>query len=236
MNKFTFAIALVVAAPLATTLPASTATGAVAAPGQVLPLEGGRNFRDVGGYRTADGKTVRTGMLYRSGSMGKLTPRDQQFIDGLGVRSIIDLRTTTERSTDLGSWLSEPQHHYWTRDYGYSAKQTGQAFSGARAFTRESTTAMMINAYRRLPTEQAAGYRELFARLIAGKGPVIVSCTAGKDRTGVAAALVLTALGCPIRRCVKISSAATARSIPPGFARIFRRNWHNCPTTCSIPC
>ena len=63
--------------------------------------------------------------------------------------------------------------------------------------TPEAIQAMMLGAYRTMPRAQAPAYRELFARLSTGRGPVVLNCTAGKDRTGIGAALVLTALGVP---------------------------------------
>jgi protein-tyrosine phosphatase len=162
-----------------------------------IVLEGGRNFRDVGGYRTEDGKTVKRGELYRSGSLGGLTLKGQLRLRELHIGSIVDLRTTQERSRDMSNWLAVSGQGYWTRDYGLSQGDAGAAFPDMSKLTAESVHAMMMGAYRTLPREQAPSYRELFARLANGKGPVVVNCTAGKDRTGIATALVLTALGVP---------------------------------------
>lgn len=160
-------------------------------------LEGGRNFRDVGGYRTQDGKTVKWGVLYRSGSLGALTLKGQQRLSRLQIGSIIDLRATPERSRDMNNWLAVSGQGYWARDYGMSLGDMGSVFADRSQLTGERMRAMMLGVYRKLPHEQAPGYRELFARLAQGAGAVVVNCTAGKDRTGVAAALVLTALGVP---------------------------------------
>ena len=160
-------------------------------------MEGGRNFRDAGGYRTADGHTVKRGMFYRSGSMGSLTLNGQQRLASLKVASIVDLRTTEERGRDMSNWLSASGQGYWARDYGFSLGEMGSVFSKPENITAPAVRAMMAQAYRRMAQEQAPSYRVLFARLAAGRGPVVVNCTAGKDRTGIAAALVLTALGVP---------------------------------------
>jgi protein-tyrosine phosphatase len=87
---------------------------------------------------------------------------------------------------------------------------------------------MMLNGYRLQPKEQAGSYRELFSRLLSNKGPLIVNCTAGKDRTGVASALVLTALGVPyetVREDYLLSNGAPgmamlASSLPGPFASL----------------
>ena len=174
-------------------------------------LEGGRNFRDVGGYRTEDGKTVKWGVLYRSGSLGALTLKDQLRLRKLHIGSIIDLRTTDERSRDMSNWLAISGQGYWTRDYGVSQGDMGSIFTDRSKLTADSMKALMEGAYRRLPREQAPSYRMLFARLATGKGPVVVNCTAGKDRTGIATALVLTALGVPyetVRKDFLLSNGA----------------------------
>lgn len=170
---------------------------AQAAESRFVLLEGGRNFRDVGGYRTADGHLVKPGVLYRSGSLGSLTPDGQASLRGLHVASVIDLRTTEERSRDTVNLREAVGPGYWTRDYGMSLGDVGHLFSDPAKLTADAMLAMMRHVYQTLPREQAPAYRELFARLGAGTGPVVVNCTAGKDRTGVAAALVLTALGVP---------------------------------------
>jgi len=160
-----------------------------------IPMAGGRNFRDVGGYRTASGKTVRWGLLYRTGSMGTLAPEGKMMLAGLHPEAIVDLRTTQERSRDDG-WIAK-RPGYWTRDYAMSLGNHASPFGDPSKLTGENMRQMMLGGYRSFPIEQSAGYRELFARLLKAKGPVVVNCTAGKDRTGTATALVLTALGVP---------------------------------------
>jgi len=195
-----FAIALAVAAPAwaGKAAPAAPVSADQVEQDRFILLEGGRNFRDVGGYKTADGHTVKRGVMYRSGSLGSLTPQAQATVEGLDIASMIDLRTTEERSRDTsGEWLTASGQGYWARDYGISRGDMAKAFSDRSALTAESMKAMMTQAYRTLPTEQAPSYREMFARLVDGKQPLVVNCTAGKDRTGIATALVLTALGVP---------------------------------------
>lgn len=159
-------------------------------------LDGGRNFRDVGGYRTADGHRVKRGVMYRSGSLGSLTPAGEETLSGLHIASIIDLRSSDERSHDKSDWAAISVPGYWTREYGMSQGDMGQLFSGGPP-TAESMKAIMSGVYRTLPKEQAPAYREMFERLVEGNAPLVVNCTAGKDRTGIASALVLTALGVP---------------------------------------
>lgn len=189
--------ALFLAPPVLADAPPAIEAGNPRHERQIL-VEGARNFRDVGGYRTADGRTVRWGALYRSGSLGGLTSRGMSQIDALGIGAIIDLRTTHERQLDRNNWLALSDHGYWRRDYGHSLGDLKSHFGEGAEITVETTRAMMLGAYGRLAREQAEAYRELFARLAGpDRRAVVVNCTAGKDRTGIAAALVLTAIGVP---------------------------------------
>lgn len=218
-------------APLSPALADSAAPPAAQERERFLAMEGGRNFRDVGGYRTEDGRTVRWGLLYRSGAMGHLAPSAMARLDQLGIRAIIDLRQTDERRLDQSNWLPMAGLGYWTRDYtlGGDDKAMAQMFGDPEKLTAQGMHAMMAGAYRTMPKQLAPQFRELFARLIApGKGAVVVNCTAGKDRTGIAAALVLTALGVPyatVREDFLLSNGAPGMdslqgSIPPLLARL----------------
>lgn len=160
-------------------------------------LTGGDNFRDVGGYRTADGRKVVWGKLYRSASVGRYTAEDQALIRGLSVGSIIDLRTTRERKADKAPWMHGADVGYWTRDYEFSGGNLGALFTKGAKLDGETVRKAMIDGYRSFPKEQAPAYRMLFDRLLHSDKAVIVNCTAGKDRTGLATALVLSALGVP---------------------------------------
>lgn len=161
-------------------------------------LAGGRNFRDMGGYQTTTGRLMKRGQLFRSGSMAGITDTDGTLLGGLGIRMICDLRTSVERDGAPCRWHDQIEGlRYWARDYGMSfgelhRKQRGDAIPD-EAWLRES----MMVAYRHLPFEQAPAYKELFACLSNGEVPLVFNCTAGKDRTGIAAALVLAALDVP---------------------------------------
>ena len=162
-----------------------------------IALAGGDNFRDVGGYRTKDGHAVAWGKLYRSASVGRYTAEDQALIRKLSVGSIIDLRSTRERQGDKTPWMQDADVGYWTRDYDLSGGNLGALFAKGAKFDAETMRGVMIQGYRGFPKEQAASYRVLFDRLLNSDKAVIVNCTAGKDRTGVGVALVLSALGVP---------------------------------------
>jgi protein-tyrosine phosphatase len=160
------------------------------------PLEGGRNFRDMGGYPTRDGRTVRWGMLYRSGRLTGLTPQDLLHLRTLGLRSLCDLRTTEEREHEPCRWHEEHGIGYWARDYETSFGELRRVLASAEPSV-EATRAAMIAGYRQAPVEQAPAHRAIFERIAAGEVPMLFNCTAGKDRTGTAAAILLSALGVP---------------------------------------
>lgn len=163
---------------------------------RVLPLEGGRNFRDLGGYPAAGGKRVQWGKVYRSGTMSGLTPADYDYLGDLGVKVVCDFRTAGEREAEPNNWVAERKIAYWARDYDMGFGELGKLLS-SKDVTPEQVRATMIEGYRRTPYEQAPAYREMFRRLAGGEVPLAFNCSAGKDRAGVAAALLLSALGVP---------------------------------------
>lgn len=165
-------------------------------PGRVPLIAGARNLRDLGGYRAAQGGVVRWGRVYRSGSLAQLTPVGFETLRDLGLRSLCDLRTTRERQAQPYSWREGFELDYWCRDYETSFGELRQLLDAGIASGQQASAAMM-EGYRRLPFEQAAAYREIFNRLVHGKTPLVFCCSAGKDRAGIGAALVLTALGVP---------------------------------------
>ncbi|MEQ5787426.1 tyrosine-protein phosphatase [Erythrobacter sp. NFXS35] len=164
---------------------------------RVLDLEGGINFRDLGGYRTNDGRVTRWEVLYRSGSPAGLTARDQAELARRGIRTICDFRATEERAAEPNPYTSaNTDVAYWTRDYTGEAGDLMAVLGSADASAGKSRAAM-IALYRELPDDHAESFRQMFAVLAEGKVPLAFNCTAGKDRTGVAAALILTLLGVP---------------------------------------
>ena len=77
-----------------------------------MPLQGGRNFRDLGGYPTVDGRRVKWGRLFRSGTMAFLTDSDYDFLSNLGIAAVCDLRSTGEREAEPTQWRTDPPAEY----------------------------------------------------------------------------------------------------------------------------
>lgn len=162
----------------------------------LIPLEGGRNFRDIGGITTADGATVKSGLLFRAGVLHHLTADDYAKIDAFGIRTVIDFRDVEERQNEPTTWLaSDVEIVNW--DYAMSFGDDIDLNDMLRmmAASEAGAESMMAALYRTMVEQQKPHYQAMFEELLAPSGPVLFHCTAGKDRTGVAAALIQTALG-----------------------------------------
>ncbi|MGK6353989.1 tyrosine-protein phosphatase [Sphingomonas sp. DT-207] len=163
---------------------------------RVLPLEGGQNFRDLGGYRTADGRTVKWGVLFRSGAMNGLTDKDFAYLRKLGLRTVCDFRDIRERKQAAVNWPAGTPPKVLASDYSMDSAEMMRTLA-APGLDGPKTRTMMASFYRETPYKFADQYRRMFGELKAGNVPLAFNCSAGKDRTGVAAALLLTALGVP---------------------------------------
>ena len=160
---------------------------------RLLALEGGCNFRDIGGYATADGQTVRWGQVYRAGVLTYFTAADHGPLQRLGVRTICDLRRDEERHREPGRWPDAAANSlFWSDDENMP---TVRGFAAKRPNTAAGMREALIDVYRALPAWMGPRIRGLFESVAAGRAPVVVHCAAGKDRTGVAIAVLLSALG-----------------------------------------
>lgn len=161
-----------------------------------LRLAGAPNFRDVGGYRTRDGRWVRMGLAYRSDELDRLTDADLARIARLAPDAlVVDLRTQAERARQPDRL--PPGAEPMVADVAADAPPMAQAF--ARITDADQAVGFMLTANRQfvdLPSARRA-YADLFARLEAAAPAEVYHCSAGKDRTGWASAVLLTALGVP---------------------------------------
>lgn len=163
---------------------------------RLLPLQGGRNFRDLGGYPAAGGRHVVWGKLFRSGSMHGLTPADYTALEARGIRVVCDFRDSKERAAEPVAWPAAAAPRVLADDYALD--MAGLMPPGKPSgWTAEQTSAAMTASYPRMLTQFNGQYRRMFAELLAGHAPLAFNCSAGKDRTGIAAALLLTALDAP---------------------------------------
>lgn len=180
---------------------------------RVLPLEGGINFRDLGGYPTRDGRQVRWGMLFRSGAMDGLTEHDHAYLQRLGIKTICDLRTGQERAaapTPRDRFAPSATYLSWDYENNFDVAALKQAFAQG-IDPSEAAMRVMASFYRTMPAQFAPRFRAAFDALKAGDG-LLFNCSAGKDRTGLLAALVLTALG--VQQDVVVADYAMSQRVP----------------------
>jgi protein-tyrosine phosphatase len=166
---------------------------------RVLPLEGAHNFRDLGGYTTGDGRHVRWGRVYRSDDISKLSDEDIGYLSRLGLRLVCDFRSDAERA-DAPDRLPSPAPE--TALLSISDSVVDPTALRERILSGDlgdlDFAQLLIDGNRSFASRFTAQYREMFERLGDAQGlPALLHCTAGKDRTGFGAALVLLALGVP---------------------------------------
>ncbi len=166
-------------------------------PARLLTLTGAHNFRDLGGYRTEEGRTTRWGLLFRSDTLHELTAEDLSVIAGLGLNTVIDLRTTKEVvRLGRGPLAEEPVHYV-------NASVLGEGGGEVRAAPTLSGTDVSGRYLWYLENGSPALGIALSVLGEARRYPAVFHCQAGKDRTGVLAALVLGILGVERRSIVE---------------------------------
>ncbi len=162
-----------------------------------LSLEGTPNFRDFGGYRTSEGEQVRWGSLYRSGQLSDLSDHDVALMDDLGIDLICDFRREDEQESSPTRLSGNSRTRILSLPIipGSNAaylEEMGEWGDSAQMFD------FMVTVNRDLAVAQTPAYRAMFEQLLAVEDArMLVHCSAGKDRTGFAAAIILLALGVP---------------------------------------
>lgn len=157
-----------------------------------IVLEGASNVRDLGGWPAADGTHVRFGVVFRSASLGRLTGADAARLAATGLRTVVDLRGEAERKHAPSRLDSLPgvAVHFLPIDPSLGGPLR------AIAAAREDAMAMMQHAYTSYALDWPHRYAALFGLLAQpARRPLLFHCTAGKDRTGFGAPLLLAALG-----------------------------------------
>ncbi len=181
--------------------------GQQATPGQPVGIPSVPNLRDLGGYRTADGLTVARGLVYRSNQLSGISEADMAALTDLGLGTAYDLRTLSEREARPEEL--PPGVEYVVLDVLEDSPQAGPAqlerlMAEPEVANVELGGGQVEEGFREsyrefvsLPSAQA-GFRDLFLGLgDEGRLPALFHCTTGKDRTGWAAAALLTLLGVP---------------------------------------
>jgi protein-tyrosine phosphatase len=163
-------------------------------PARHLSLQGASNFRDLGGYPTADGRTTRWRHIFRSNHLGQLTAADIAIVRALGVRSAFDFRGVEERAAGV-CVVNEITVHSLPIEPTVVAALHAELAAGK--LTAPVALEIMRESYRNYVRHNTHSFRTLFGHLLEDRAPLVIHCTAGKDRTGFASALILHALGVP---------------------------------------
>ena len=156
-------------------------------------LQGASNFRDLGGHTGHGGRRMRRGRVYRSDHLASLTPDDLRILQGLGLTHRIDFR-------GVGESAALPSHVPGLVTLSLSIEPTvvqrvQALLNDGHAPTEAETVELMRQTYRAFARHGAPVYARFLRHLLEHATPLVFHCTAGKDRTGFAAALLLGALG-----------------------------------------
>ena len=165
-------------------------------------LSGVRNFRDVGGLPTADGRRVRHGVLFRSGHLAHATDEDAAFLGSLGLHTIFDFRNASDQKLEgpdvelpgvrnVNLPLSDPADgsEFWKMVRDGETDQLRGILGGDKGANR------MIASYRTIVTERTTEHSQVLHALAEDSVPALMHCAAGKDRAGLSIAVTLLALG-----------------------------------------
>jgi protein-tyrosine phosphatase len=173
--------------------------------GSAIPIPSVPNLRDLGGWPTAGGRHVRHGQVLRSVDLSRLQDSDAPSLAGLGIRTVVDLRTAQERRAApdrpvpgvrrvldldvLGESIGSLA--------GHMAEVLSQPALATQLLAGRRAQDLFVETYRDLVSAPGArrAYQDLFRAVLDADGPVLVHCTTGKDRTGWAAASLLLLLG-----------------------------------------
>ncbi|GAA2406494.1 tyrosine-protein phosphatase [Streptomyces glaucosporus] len=164
-------------------------------------LTGVRNFREVAGLPTADGRRVRRGVLYRSGHLAHATEEDAAFLSRLGLHTVFDFRNSADQALEgpdvelpgvrnVNIPLTDPAHgaEFWTMVREGGIAELRAALGDGQAEAR------MIDTYREIITDRAAEHGRVLRALAEDSVPALMHCAAGKDRAGLSVAVTLLAL------------------------------------------
>ncbi|MER6628668.1 tyrosine-protein phosphatase [Streptomyces sp. NPDC000987] len=165
-------------------------------------LAGVRNFRDVGGLPTVDGRRVRHGVLFRSGHLAHATAEDAAFLASLGLHTVFDFRNAADQKLEgpdvelpgvrnVNLPLSDPADgaEFWKMVRHGDLDQLREILGDGKAAGR------MIGSYRLLIKERTGEHTRVLRALAEDSVPALMHCAAGKDRAGLSVAVTLLAVG-----------------------------------------
>ncbi|RYF38640.1 MAG: tyrosine-protein phosphatase, partial [Comamonadaceae bacterium] len=171
----------------------------------------------MGLYAGAGGRRMRQRRLFRSDHLGTLQDQDIAALSALGIGRVLDLRGVTERSTAVCA-LPGVQVHSLAIEPTIVQVLSELAAAG-HTITADDVVAHMQDTYRGFVRQNTHRFAELFGHLLEADAPVVFHCTAGKDRTGFAAALIQRALGVSQEDVLHDYLLTNERLKPPAAAR-----------------
>jgi protein-tyrosine phosphatase len=164
-------------------------------PSRLVPLSGTTNFRDLGGYVGHQGRSVKWRKLFRSDHLGALSQEDISTLSDLGLGRVADFRGAVEREAQACAMPGVTVHSL-AIDPSVAQSMKAHLASGQH-LSAQDTVRMMEDTYHAFVYHQSHRFAALFALLLESDQPLVFHCTAGKDRTGFAAAMILLSLGVP---------------------------------------
>ena len=160
---------------------------------RLLPMDGSHNTRELGGYKTTEGKSVKWGMLFRSDKLSDISETDQKYLQALGIEKIVDFRSEEEKTEDpdvIPAGIS-----YVEMPISVDGAMRSKIEAVLKGETDKEVESFLIDANREFVTNYTGVYENFLRGLIDEDAPTLFHCTAGKDRAGFAAAITLIALG-----------------------------------------
>ena len=162
----------------------------------ILGIEKKRNLRDLGGYKTQNGKHVKKGYFFRSSRLMDFDQAELKILNSLNIKKIYDLRSKEEVKDAPDPTLKGAEYIHSSaaaRADGTEVHFSPAALIAENVYSKECNDEFTHKVYGNLPFSYA--YKRMFEDIVAGNVPILFHCSAGKDRTGIAAILILLALG-----------------------------------------
>ncbi len=160
---------------------------------RLLPMDGSHNTRELGGYKTTDGKSIKWGMLFRSDKLSDISKADQAYLQNLGIKKIIDFRSKEEKAEDPD--IVPKGISYIEMPISVDGAMRSKIEAVLKGETNKEVKSFLIDANKEFVSDYSGVYEDFLKNLIDDDGPALFHCTAGKDRAGFAAAITLIALG-----------------------------------------
>ena len=160
---------------------------------RLLPMDGAFNTRELGGYKTTDGKSVKWGVLFRSDKLSDISENDQKYLQSLGIKRIVDFRSEAEKTEDPN--IIPEGINYIETPINVDGAMRSKIEAVLKGETNKEIKSFLVDANKEFITNYTSVYEDFLRGLIDEDGPTLFHCTAGKDRAGFAAAITLIALG-----------------------------------------